>query len=173
MEDSIGKFFAVWGQTDKNEILKVLEDTMSPLGFAYVDPKTKTPIQGPTEDSKDELAKYLMEFGNSMPGGKAEPVSTSIHHNCGRVTVDFLMKTGDDGEMKSMMFGQYFIEFDSIGKISRITGFPGMGGPTTETPKTNKDADEKEEDCNGNNNQNDEGNDNEGVETNNKKRKIE
>ncbi len=111
MTHSIETFFAAWADADNAAVKAAVTDAVY-----YADPNTPEPVTG-----ADDLAQYVAQFSQHMPGGGAQVVEISEHHGHARATVDFL-KDGNP-----MMRGQYFADLDADGRITRLVGFTGMG----------------------------------------------
>lgn len=117
MSDAIETFFGAWSQPDADLRLKAIEAATTPATI-YIDPRTSDPLSGPSA-----ISDYVGMFVQMAPGAVAAVVDTQTQHSFSRATIAFRMKDG----MEQM--GQYFIESDDAGAITRMVGFVGTGAP--------------------------------------------
>ncbi|KNG94355.1 nuclear transport factor 2 family protein [Pseudaestuariivita atlantica] len=120
MSDPITTFFNAWSETDAEARQMCIAASFDPHGV-YADPRAPEPIRG-----TKALSDYVGMFSANAPGWTAKVVSTDAVAGLTRATVAFGGK-GPDGAHK-VQHGQYFVETDG-GKITRMTGFAGLGAP--------------------------------------------
>jgi hypothetical protein len=84
----------------------------------YIDPRTSEPLSGASA-----ISEYVGMFVQMAPGAVAAVVDTQVQHGMTRATIAFRMKDG----MEQM--GQYFVESNDAGAITRVVGFVGTGVP--------------------------------------------
>ncbi|MDA9008780.1 nuclear transport factor 2 family protein [Alphaproteobacteria bacterium] len=118
MSDNVNKFFAAWGDADNNAQAKTIAETLA-NDARYADPRTEAPLIGP-----EAVANYVAQFAQMAPGAMVEAVDVAERDGITRATVEFKMANG------MVQMGQYFIEMDASGKLSRLVGFVGTGTPT-------------------------------------------
>ena len=115
MTDSVQKFFSSWGDDNTERqattIGKVLAENVR-----YVDPRTEAPLT-----SSSAIAAYVSQFTQMAPGSVAEAIDVSSRDGIIRATVAFRMPNGME------QIGQYFIEQNAAGKLTRFVGFVGTG----------------------------------------------
>lgn len=117
MSDAIERFFAAWGEADADAREQSLREILSP-DITYADPQTPEPI---TDASA--LVAYVTMYTQYAPGATAHVTHISNIQGSYRATVEFAMSDG----MKQL--GQYFIELDTQSRLTRLTGFVGLGEP--------------------------------------------
>ncbi len=117
MSDAIESFFAAWGEADAQTRSDALRAAVSP-DFSYLDPRTPEPVT-----DFDALVGYVEMYTQYAPGATAKVVSLGNTAGTFRATVAFRMADGKE------QLGQYFIEPDAEGRISRFVGFAGLGEP--------------------------------------------
>lgn len=114
---SLNDFFAAWTEEDPDGRANLIGSAIGE-GFYYLDPQTPEPIT-----SGEAMSGYADMFRqNCPPGAKCEviePVDEKGGH--ARATVRFIMNADQQ------MTGQYFIDHDADGKITRMVGFVGKG----------------------------------------------
>ena len=117
MSDAIHRFFEAWGESDPETRAATLRDCLS-ADIAYLDPRTPEPITDVAP-----LIDYVAMYSAQAPGATARVCNlstTGAHH---RATVEFAMPNG------MVQHGQYFIDLDDQSRLSRLTGFVGLGEP--------------------------------------------
>ena len=112
----IETFFGAWSMSDAEARAAAVGAALQP-DASYADPRTDAPLSGP-----DAIAEYVGMFSQMAPGAEAVVVKSDTIQNAARVTVAFRMADGKE------QLGQYFVE-PASGKISRMTGFVGIGAP--------------------------------------------
>jgi len=117
MTDAPEKFFATWALQDDAARLAQLTACFATSG-SYADPRTDAPLIGP-----DAVAAYVAMFAKSAPGAIAEVAKAETRAGVTRATIAFKMPNGMEQS------GQYFIEEDDSGQITRMVGFVGTGAP--------------------------------------------
>ena len=117
MTDFVESFFAAWGEPDADARANALRSTLAEP-FSYQDPR----MPDPTSDT-EELISYVAMYTQAMPGATARAVHQSCTGALTRATVEFAMPDGNK------QLGQYFIEHDTKGRLTRLIGFAGMGTP--------------------------------------------
>ena len=115
MSDATHRFFAAWGMDDASDRNAAITAALSP-DATYADPRQDSPLTGP-----DAIADYVAMFGQAAPGAVAEVTNAEARDGVTRATVAFRMPNGME------QLGQYFIEHDNDGRISRMVGFKGTG----------------------------------------------
>lgn len=121
MTDSIDTFFSAWSMAEDGLRAETIARAVAP-GVTYADPRTEEPITG-----ADALNAYVGAFSANAPGWRADVVRSDTIAGTARATVAFGGKGPDGAEM--VQLGQYFVEFDDAGLITRMTGFVGTGAP--------------------------------------------
>lgn len=114
---AIHDFFRAWGEADADARATLIRSAMAPE-FSYADPRTEAALT-----SANALIDYVGMFNQAAPGATAKAVSISTTSGMHRATVEFAMPNG------MVQMGQYFIETDAQGLLTRLTGFAGMGAP--------------------------------------------
>lgn len=117
----ITTFFDAWGMSDDAARAEALASVLSETA-RYADPRCTDPLQGP-----EAITQYVAAFAANAPGWRAEVVKSDSIAGLHRVTVAF-GGTGPDGQAMQQL-GQYVVEHNSAGQISRMTGFAGTGEP--------------------------------------------
>ena len=117
MSHHIESFFAAWGEPDAEARATTLNAAVAPA-FTYADPRTQDPIH-----DGDALAAYVGMFSQYAPGATAQVVNLANIGDAFRATVEFAMPDG------KKQLGQYFGDTDETGRITRMTGFVGLGEP--------------------------------------------
>ncbi|WP_420569511.1 molecular chaperone GroEL [Thalassovita sp.] len=115
MTDFVENFFAAWGEPDADTRADALRNALA-ASFSYQDPRMPEPTSDP-----EELIGYVAMYTQAMPGATAQAVHQSRTGACTRASVEFAMPDGNK------QLGQYFIEHDAAGKLTRLIGFAGMG----------------------------------------------
>ena len=113
MTDAINRFFAAWGDSDRDSRAALVRSAVSD-SFRYADPHAPEPIT-----SVDGMLQFLEQFPPGASAKVIEPMDSHHGHVRANVTFDF--------EGGNSMVGQYFADLDDDGKIVRIVGFPGKG----------------------------------------------
>ena len=115
---TVHDFFEAWGEADAEARNDKIAGTMSDE-FFYVDPRAPDPI---TELSV--LQGYIGNFSKAAPGAVAKLAKLSTSHDLyHRATVLFMITE----EMTQN--GQYYVETDMFGRITKLVGFSGTGEP--------------------------------------------
>ncbi len=117
MSTAAERFFTAWGEADATARISRINAAMVP-NASYADPRTPAPING-----TGEIADYVAMFSQNAPGAVAEVVKSDSQAGFTRVTVAFKMADG------MLQHGQYFLEHDTQGLITRMVGFAGTGAP--------------------------------------------
>lgn len=115
MSDSVKRFFNAWGDSDAETRMAVLGDVLA-HGVRYADPRTDAALEGVAA-----VVDYVGEFSQLAPGALAQVVDMQDCDGVLRATVEFTMPGG----MSQM--GQYMIEADDAGRLTRLVGFKGVG----------------------------------------------
>ncbi len=116
MSDAITDFFTAWSVEDETARTAQLDSCLSDTVF-YADPRTDAPVTDPTA-----LKDYVGMFSKMAPGMPVTVANISKTLEFTRATVQF--GAGDQAQL-----GQYIIEADAAGKLTRIIGFVGLGAP--------------------------------------------
>lgn len=117
MSKAIETFFGAWSEADTYARLKAVEAAMTGDAI-YIDPRTSDPLSGASA-----ISEYVGMFAQMAPGAVAAVIDTQVQQGMTRATIAFRMKDG----MEQM--GQYFVESDEAGLITRMVGFVGTGLP--------------------------------------------
>ena len=117
MSDSIEQLFLAWGDPDAGARTATLKSTLAPA-FYYADPNAPDPIT-----DADAFAAYVGMFTQYAPGATARVAQLTECKGHHRATVIFEMADG------KQQFGQYFVDLDEAGVITRMIGFAGLGAP--------------------------------------------
>jgi hypothetical protein len=115
--EHISQFFTAWGESDADVRNAALSPTLASEIF-YVDPRTEAPVT-----TADALKEYVGMYSQFAPGATAGVVSLSECQGFHRATVEFGMPDGNK------QHGQYFVETNDAGQLTRLIGFVGMGAP--------------------------------------------
>ena len=115
--NAIDTFFDAWGEADADARAAAIAGATSET-FSYADPRTPDAITG-----QDALIDYVGMFVAAAPGATARVVNLSTTLGVHRATIAFVMADGKE------QLGQYMIELDAAGKITRFVGFAGLGAP--------------------------------------------
>lgn len=115
MSNTIDAFFSAWSQTDAAVRRDAIAAALAP-GGSYADPRTPAPMA-----DVDAINDYVGMFAQAAPGATVAVVKSDAQHGLTRATVAFRMADGME------QTGQYFIETDSAGLITRMVGFVGTG----------------------------------------------
>ena len=115
MTTSINDFFTAWTNADGDARVALISGAMAEGAF-YADPRTDAPMTDATA-----IADYVGMFASMGMPVTVVNLSTTLTHV--RATVQF--GEGDQGQM-----GQYCVDLDAAGKITRMVGFAGMGEPS-------------------------------------------
>lgn len=114
---SLQDFFAAWTTEDADGRGALIASAIGD-DFYYLDPQTPEPIT-----SGEAMSAYADMFRQNCPPGARceviEPVDEKGGH--ARATIRFIMNADQQ------MTGQYFIDHDADGKITRMVGFVGKG----------------------------------------------
>ena len=117
MSNAVKQFFDAWGEADSQKQADQIAAVLSPEA-RYVDPRTSEPLIGP-----QAVAGYVSQFTAMAPGAVAEAVDVGERDGVMRATVEFRMADG------MVQLGQYFVEADEAGNLTRLVGFVGTGTP--------------------------------------------
>ena len=117
MTDAISTFFDAWAMQDAGAQFGAIAGCLTP-DASYADPRMENPVTGPTA-----IAEYVAMFSQSAPGAVAEVTKSDTRAGVTRATIAFKMPNGME------QAGQYFIETDDAGQITRMVGFVGTGAP--------------------------------------------
>ena len=117
MSDRVEAFFAAWSMPDPAARRAAIAGAMA-ASFSYADPRTPEPVT-----DVDALTDYVGMFIQAAPGATVEISKTDTLHGATRATITFRMADG------MAQTGQYFIEHDALGQITRMVGFVGTGAP--------------------------------------------
>ena len=115
MNDPIEIFFAAWSVEDATKRQEMITEAVAQNAI-YADPRTPAPLTGPAA-----LAEYVGMFATSAPGAIAEVSNVDTRDGVSRATIAFKMANGME------QAGQYFVEHNADGVISRMVGFVGTG----------------------------------------------
>lgn len=116
MTQEITDFFEAWSIEDADTRNAQVASSLSDTVF-YVDPRTDAPLT-----TKDAVSDYVGMFSQMAPGMPVSVGNISTTLEFYRATVLF----GPPGKAQT---GQYFIEKDGDGKLTRLVGFVGLGDP--------------------------------------------
>ena len=117
MSDRIKRLFLAWGNPDAISRAQELKDTLA-SEFYYADPNAPEPIT-----DADAFVAYIAMFTEYAPGATARVVKLTECKGHYRATVIFEMADG------KQQFGQYFVDLDDDGRVTRMIGFVGLGDP--------------------------------------------
>ena len=112
----ITEFFSAWAMDNAAERGHAIRASFATTG-SYDDPRTEM-LKGP-----DAVTDYVGMFTEAAPGAVAEVVKIESRAGVTRATIAFKMPNGME------QTGQYFIEQDENGLITRMIGFVGTGAP--------------------------------------------
>ncbi|QFT97409.1 hypothetical protein FIU85_08860 [Roseovarius sp. THAF8] len=115
MSDSVRRFFNAWGDGDAEARMAVLNDVLAD-GVRYADPRLEEPLVGTAA-----VIGYVGQFSQMAPGAIAQIAGLETRDGITRATVEFIMADGQ------MQLGQYMIEADGAGQLTRLVGFKGTG----------------------------------------------
>lgn len=115
MTDTVARFFNAWCDGNAEAQMAVLSDVLS-TSVRYADPRTDDPLEGVAA-----VAAYVAQFAQMAPGAVAQVIDADTRDGLTRATVEFTMPGG----MSQM--GQYMIETDAEGRLTRLVGFKGVG----------------------------------------------
>jgi hypothetical protein len=118
MSENAHKFFTAWGDANRATQVTSISEALTD-DARYSDPRTEAPLIGPKA-----VTGYVAQFAEMAPGAVVEAVDVAERDGVTRATVEFRMANG------MVQMGQYFIESDNSGKLSRLVGFVGTGTPT-------------------------------------------
>ncbi|MCO4846923.1 MAG: hypothetical protein KC448_02990 [Yoonia sp.] len=117
MTKAIEDFFAAWAVEDADKRADMIKGAVAEPVF-YADPRTSDPVT-----SMDALLAYVGMFSQMAPGMAVAATNISTTLTFARATVQF-------GEGERSQTGQYMVDLDADGKITRCVGFIGMGEPS-------------------------------------------
>ncbi len=115
MTKPIEDFFAAWTNTDADARVALISGAMAD-GATYADPRTEAVM---TDTAA--MAEYVGMFATMGMPVTVVNTSTTLGHI--RATVQF-------GEGEQSQMGQYTVDMNDSGKITRMVGFAGMGEPS-------------------------------------------
>ena len=115
MTDQVQAFFSAWTMEDAG-LRRATIDAALAAGASYADPRTPEPITDAAA-----LSDYVGQFIAAAPGAAVEVVKSDSRQGVTRATIAFRMAGGIE------QTGQYFIETDGSGRITRMIGFVGTG----------------------------------------------
>ena len=117
MSDALKTFFDAWATGDGTAIRSAIAPA-----FTYADPRSR---EGITEI--DALIAYVAAFSANAPGWTATVVKSDTILDTTRATIRF-GGTGPDGSAM-VQLGQYVVQFNDAGQLTRLIGFVGTGDP--------------------------------------------
>jgi len=115
MSDSVTRFFNAWSDGDAETRMAVLGDVLA-SGVRYADPRTQGALEGVAA-----VVDYVGGFSQLAPGAIAQVADMQERDGVIRATVEFIMPGG------MVQLGQYMIEADGEGHLTRLVGFKGVG----------------------------------------------
>ena len=115
MTDHITGFFSAWSMADASERGAAISAAMA-ADATYADPRTPGTLTGPAA-----VSDYVGNFTAAAPGATVAVVKSGETQGATLATIAFRMAGG----MEQM--GQYFVETNDDGHISRMVGFVGTG----------------------------------------------
>ena len=117
MTKAIEDFFSAWAESDADKRATMITSAVAEPVF-YADPRTQEPVT-----SMDGLLEYIGMFSKIAPGMPVAVTNVSTTLTFARATVQF-------GAGEQSQHGQYTIDLNADGKMTRILGFVGMGEPS-------------------------------------------
>lgn len=121
MTAAIETIFAAWAETDDTERRRML------ASCAAEDIRYDDPIISETLIGLAALNAYIGKFSANAPGWTARVVKQNSTAGMTRATIAFGGPGPDGSDM--VQLGQYFVESNQAGLITRMTGFAGTGAP--------------------------------------------
>jgi hypothetical protein len=113
MSKAIETFFSAWAEQDA-AIRDAQVDSSLGAEIFYADPRTEAPLRNAAE-----VKEYVGMFSKMAPGMPVSVAGISTTLNFVRATVRF-------GEGDQSQLGQYVIDLDDAGLITRMIGFVGV-----------------------------------------------
>lgn len=113
MSTAVENFFSAWAEQDA-AIRNAQVDKSLGAEIFYADPRTEAPLRNAAE-----VKEYVGMFSKMAPGMPVSVAGISTTLNFVRVTVRF-------GEGDQSQLGQYVIDLDDAGLITRMIGFVGV-----------------------------------------------
>ena len=113
MDTAVENFFSAWAEQDSATRDAQIDSTLGASIF-YADPRTEAPLS-----DAGAVKEYVGMFSKMAPGMPVSVAGISKTLNFIRATVRF-------GEGDQSQLGQYVIDLDSAGKITRMVGFVGV-----------------------------------------------
>ena len=113
MDTAVEKFFSAWAEQD-TAIRDAQVDSSLAAEIFYADPRTEAPLCDAAE-----VKEYVGMFSKMAPGMPVSVAGISTSLNFVRATVRF-------GEGDQSQLGQYVIDLDDSGQITRMVGFVGV-----------------------------------------------
>jgi len=114
MSTAVESFFTAWSEGDATTRDAQVKGALG-TGIFYADPRTDAPLT-----DADAVCEYVGMFSKMAPGMPVSVASMSTTLTFVRATVRF--GDGDQGQL-----GQYIVDLDDAGKITRMIGFVGVG----------------------------------------------
>jgi len=114
MTKAIEDFFYAWTQTDADTRTGLITGAFAQGAF-YADPRTENPLTDVAA-----ISEYVGMFSQMAPSMPVSVTNVSTTLTFARATV--LFGTTEQGQN-----GQYIVDLDGDGKITRMVGFAGMG----------------------------------------------
>jgi len=113
MDTAVEKFFSAWAEQD-TAIRDAQVDSSLAAEIFYADPRTEAPLCDAAE-----VKEYVGMFSKMAPGMTVSVAGISTTLNFVRATVRF-------GEGDQSQLGQYVVDLDDAGQITRMVGFVGV-----------------------------------------------
>jgi hypothetical protein len=117
MSASLTNFFTAWTTSNADSRRDLIASAVSG-GFYYVDPMTSDPIT-----DVDGMDAYMANFLGMCPPGASVFVRDPIDEKLGHVRATVVFEMSPDMQQ----IGQYFVDLDTDGKLSRMIGYAGKG----------------------------------------------
>ncbi|MEO0829433.1 MAG: molecular chaperone GroEL [Pseudomonadota bacterium] len=117
MSDKISAFFEAWGEADAGARSAAIRAAVAP-DIYYADPRSPEPIT-----DVEALLGYVGMFSEMAPGATVQVVRSDEVQGAFRVAIAFGMADGNS------QHGQYFVEVDGDGLVTKMVGFVGFGVP--------------------------------------------
>ena len=113
MDTAVDKFFSAWAEQDAT-IRDAQVDSSLGAKIFYADPRTEAPLCDAAA-----VKEYVGMFSKMAPGMPVSVAGISTTLNFIRATVRF-------GDAEQSQLGQYVIDLDDAGQITRMVGFVGV-----------------------------------------------
>ncbi len=117
MSEAVTEFFTAWAMEDDKAREAQLERILGETMF-YADPRTEAPLT-----TREAVIAYVGQFSKMAPGMPVGVIEQTRTLDFVRATVAF--GAGDQAQM-----GQYCVDLDGAGRITRMIGFKGRGETT-------------------------------------------